>query len=92
MSTSLAAFDVFEMKPRHMMSVDPEAELADLGASWNSSIPHVQPDEAIDLVTSATGAIRQHEGNEARLHRAHGSQWRGCREQQRRWSLSRSAD
>ena len=90
MSTSLAAFDVFEMKPRHMMSVDPEAELADLGASWNSSIPHVQPDEAIDLVTSATGAIRQHEGDEgdeAMLHRAHGSQWRGCWEWQRRWSL-----
>jgi hypothetical protein len=63
-STSLAAFDVFEMNWRHMMSVDPEAALAELGARWNSSIPHVQPDEAIDLVASAPGAAQQDGGHE----------------------------
>ena len=46
------------------MSVDPEAALAELGARWNSSIPHVQPDEVIDLVASAPGAVQQDGGRE----------------------------
>jgi len=51
------------------MSVDPEAALAELGARWNSSIAHVQPDEVTDLVACAPEPVQQPDEDEAMLRR-----------------------